>query len=181
MTLVIFTLMCFYASIKFVHLSTHHNPDVSAHSNTFFYDSSDKIDLYDFDTRVAFGVEGFLDGETKDDPAYVKYISRLWGKRDGVGYEKFIDHHVCSLDELALFENPSSESAAALDNFRKGKNRRLFCLDHDNLNNGELSLWGVTNDDNYQRWEFVLVPCNYIHKEFGDVGDKIHESCINDH
>lgn len=45
--------------------------------------------------RVAFGVEGFLDGETKDSPDYVKYLVRLTGKKDGVTYEHILDYHIC--------------------------------------------------------------------------------------
>ena len=32
----------------------------------------------------------------------------------------------------------------------------------------------------YQRLEFVVVPCNYIHYEFGEVGDSISDDCIAD-
>ena len=124
---------------------------------------------------MAFSIEGFLDGEIKDDPRYVKYLVRLWGKRDGVRYEHILDYHKCTPAELDLFGEPSRESIAPLNNFKAGDKRYLYCLDWDNLQDGELSVWGVTNDDNYQRWEFVLLPCNYVHAEFGETGDTVHE------
>ena len=35
------------------------------------------------------------------------------------------------------------------------------------------------DDNNYQRWEYILVPCNYLHKELGeDIGDTIDPQCI---
>ena len=49
------------------------------------------------------------------------------------------------------------------------------------METGEFSVWGVDNDENYQRWEFVLLPCNYVHKEFGDVGDTVHDECNSNH
>lgn len=117
--------------------------------------------------RFAFSVEGFQDGQVKDDPKYVKYLVRNWGKQNGTAYEKIFDHHKCTADELEMFSEPSRESAAPLEHYKKGEDKHLFCIDWDNLDGDEISVWGVENDDNYQRWEFVLLPCNYIHAEFG--------------
>ena len=55
----------------------------------------------------------------------------------------------------------------------------MFCVELGDLAEGELSIYGVENDDNYQRWEFVLLPCNYVHAELGQVGDIIHEKCAS--
>ena len=40
-----------------------------------------------------------------------------------------------------------------------------------------MQIFSVTNDDNYQRFEFVLLPCNYVHSEFEDRGDTVHPDC----
>ena len=32
----------------------------------------------------------------------------------------------------------------------------------------------------YQRFEYVLVPCNYVHAEIGPTDDKVAEECIAD-
>ena len=29
--------------------------------------------------------------------------------------------------------------------------------------------------------EFLIVPCNYVHTEFGDIGDTISAECIANH
>ena len=177
MTLIIGILMLFYTSIKFVHLMSRHNPSISSHKQLFYYDSSEVVNLKESGVRMAFSVEGFLDGEIKDDPRYVKYLVRLWGKKDGVKYERILDYHKCTPGELDLFGEPSRESIAPLQTFKFSEKRHLYCLDWENLDEDEVGVWGVTNDENYQRWEFVLVPCNYIHREFGDIGDSIHEEC----
>ena len=41
----------------------------------------------------------------RDDPRYVKWIIRFFGKDKGVPYEKVIDYHKCTKEELGSF-NP---------------------------------------------------------------------------
>ena len=43
---------------------------------------------------------------------------------------------------------------------------------------GDLAVWGLENDDNYQRWEFVLLPCNYMHAEITVTDDSIEDKCV---
>ena len=47
----------------------------------------------------------------------------------------------------------------------------------------KLAIWGGTSDsDSYQRFEFVVVPCNYVHAEYGPTGypylDTIPNNCV---
>ena len=61
-----------------------------------------------------------------------------------------------------------------------GSHRGLYCFNWDQIGD-ELSIWGgSSNDALYQRIEFGLVPCNYVHTQFGDSGDSIHPDCIAD-
>ena len=43
-----------------------------------------------------------------------------------------------------------------------------------------MNVGGEEAGDKYQRLDFAILPCNYIHKEFGDTGDSISEDCIAD-
>ena len=129
--------------------------------------------------RFAFGIEGFLDKELKNDPRYVKSFARMYGRKDGKNYEKFIDFHVCTDDDYALFSPPAPESESMLESMKTREGRGLYCMDWDALAD-DIEIWSVSEDDNYQRWEFVLLPCNYVHAEFGDVGDFVGEECIAD-
>ena len=56
--------------------------------------------------RLAFGIEGFLDKELKDDPRYVKNLVRFWGKKDGVEYEKLLPFHKCTEEDFEQFAPP---------------------------------------------------------------------------
>ena len=102
-TVAIFTLMMLYANIKFFHFLTRYNPNISSHLQTNYFSSEDRIDLKENNLRFAFIVEGYQDEKVKDDPAYVKYLVRMFGKRDGVRYEKLLDYHKCSKEELDNF------------------------------------------------------------------------------
>ena len=55
------------------------------------------------DLRFAFGIEGFIDGELKDSESYVKYLVRMWGKRDGVAYEQLLEYHRCNTEDFEKF------------------------------------------------------------------------------
>ena len=155
MTVWILMVMILYASIKFAHLLSRHNPNISSHKQQYYFDSSQVLDLKQEDLRFAFSVEGFLDGKVKDDPTYVKYLVRLFGKKDGEFYETILDYHVCSAEELDLFAEPSRDTASEnsraspLMKYIDNEDKHLFCLDWDHLEDGLISVWGVENDDNY--------------------------------
>lgn len=56
--------------------------------------------------------------------------------------------------------------------------RGLMCLD---WNDDEpLLIYGKERNDEYQRIEIVLVPCNYIHTHLGYTGDSIAPECVAD-
>ena len=120
MSVLIFALMTFYASVKFVHLISRHNPTISSHKQAFHFDSSEQVDLKESAIRFAFGVEGYLDGEMKDDPRYVKYLIRLLGSKDGIMYERIVSHHVCTADDFDAFGEPSPESVSKIEQYKTG-------------------------------------------------------------
>ena len=57
--------------------------------------------------QFAFGVEGYLDGELKEDPRYVKGIARIRGQRNGVKYEKLLKYHKCTDSDWDSFAPPA--------------------------------------------------------------------------
>ena len=54
--------------------------------------------------------------------------------------------------------------------------RGLFCLDWDKLR--DLEVYGSESEDEHQRLEFLMLPCNYQHKGYAE--DTIHPECISD-
>ena len=135
------------------------------------------MNLKDSGLRFAFAIEGYLDHELKNDTRFVKQIARIVTKLDGVTRERFIDYHRCTTKDLNEFAPPTSDSKALLKSFQTDDDRGLYCLDWDALGD-ELEIWGVNDDANYQRFEFLLLPCNYVHAEYGETDDSVSSDCI---
>ena len=56
---------------------------------------------------------------------------------------------------------------------KESPNRHLFCIDWEKFGS-EVAIWGTENDEiSYQRFEYLILPCNYVHAEFGDIGDSV--------
>ena len=53
----------------------------------------------------------------------------------------------------------------------------MFCLDWDSQ---DILIYGNERNDEYQRIELVLTPCNYLHTHLGYKDDKIHPECVAD-
>ena len=102
----------------------------------------------------------------------------MTGRKKGEKFEKLLGYHECSLHELERFPSPAPDSIGLMNHYRKDNNR-LYCLDHEDAN--EVEIWGNTNnEDAYARFEFVLVPCNYVHAEIEVTDDKVSDECIAD-
>ena len=108
-------------------------------------------------------------------------MSRLLYKRNGQRGEKIIPHHKCTKEELDDFAPPVADSVALFELYRQADSERhLFCLDWDRFGD-DLAIWGTENDEfSYQRFEYTLLPCNYIHAEYGDIGETMHPECTTD-
>ena len=54
----------------------------------------------------------------------------------------------------------------------------MFCID---WNAGDpIELTGDTHDDDYTRFEVLVVPCNYLHTVLGYQEDSVSPNCIPD-
>ena len=65
-----------------------------------------------------------------------------------------------------------------MQNLRGDPERGMLCID---WNDPEMPIIikGDEYNDDYQRFEAVLVPCNYVHTELGYEGDSIHPECVH--
>ena len=83
LSFVMFFFCMIYATLKLIQLLGRDNPNVTKFLENNVYDYRDKLDLNEAKFRIAFSVEGFHDRKVRDDPRYVKYLARLYGRRDG--------------------------------------------------------------------------------------------------
>ena len=63
-----------------------------------------------------------------------------------------------------------------LDEMIRNPVKDLLCLDEERLRG--IEIYGNENDNDHQRIEFILLPCNYLHKGYAE--DTIHPECIGD-
>ena len=128
--------------------------------------------------RVAFTVEGYHSREMKDDHRFVKYLVRIFGRHKGEEYERLLNFHKCTENDWKYFAPPSSTSKDSWEEIKINKKRGMFCIDFDE--GEDIKIYGNERNDEYQRVEIVLVPCNYLHTHLGHKGDSIHPDCVRD-
>ena len=83
------------------------NPLIAELKETNFYDFNTRINLNDIGYKMAFTVEGYLDGKIKDDPKYVKLLARMVYITDGEAHEKVLTLHKCTDKDWSSFDEPA--------------------------------------------------------------------------
>ena len=138
---------------KFTHMVTHENPNITG------YDIEDgmsetEVNLNKHNFRMAFTVESFLYPlQQKNDPRYVKYIVRMYGKRNGEYYQRILPYHKCTDEDFKDFYPVKKQSTNSLQAIRKDPERGMFCLD---WNDDPIALIGDSYDDDYTRLEILF-------------------------
>ena len=179
-SLIIFMIALSYGLLKMIHLLDKANPNVTVVSDKDVYDFNEILNFGEINFRIAWSIEGYHSREMKNDPKYVKYLVRKVGRKNGESFEKIMDYHICTEDDWAEFTPPSKGSADGFEQLKNDPKRGMFCLDDPDEGEEEDTIYGNENNDNFQRTEIVLLPCNYVHSYMGYKGDTIHPECIGD-
>ena len=146
-TVIIGVLVLIYASLKFTHLTTRYNPQMSS----YFSDLKDDevLDLAEeTDFMIAFSIEDFhKPRQLKNDPKYVKWIFRTYTLTDGVSSHRELSTHMCTEEDFAKFYPIKSHQASLLEEINNDPDRGFFCLDE--VNDEKLELYGLEVYANY--------------------------------
>ena len=103
----------------------------------------------------------------------------MFRRTKGKEYEQIISTHECTPSDFDKFPDPTSSSAGLFNEYKNGE-RKLMCIDWEKYA-ADLEVWGADHDiSSYQRFEWILVPCNYIHAEVVPTDDYVAEECIAD-
>ena len=94
-----FATVAMYAIIRFSVLTSRKNPNINKFELFNYYENIDSVDLQEIGFKFAFTVENYMTGERRDDPRYVKWIVRIFGKDDGTPYEKVLDTYKCTEED----------------------------------------------------------------------------------
>ena len=168
-----------YGMSKFIQMMSKHNPNISSWIEQGVVEHSVKMKFEDQPIRIAFGVEGYIDKQLKIDERYVKTFTRLLTHNNSVKTETIIPHRKCRPEDYDHFSPVIKSSQGLFEQYKTGQ-RDLLCLDWDQVGD-QLEIWGDESDEiSYQRFEFALLPCNYIHAEHGPTDDYITDGCITD-
>ena len=90
-----------------------------------------------------------------------------------------IPNRRCRKEDYDLFAPIIENEKAQLKQYRDG-DKDLLCLDWDQVG-GELEIFGNFDvETEYQTFEYLVVPCNYVHAELGPTNDTIPDGCIAD-
>ena len=153
-----------------------HNPFISEMTEKNIFDYTTRLNLNKVNFKMAFSVEGYLDKQVKDDQKYVKYIVRIFGKKDDVEYQQNIPFHKCTEDDWDQFLDPAMGMEDQILAVKTNPKRNMFCINEFE----NFVIYGNEKNTEYQRFEVVLVPCNYLNTQFGYTGDSINPECIAD-
>jgi len=85
-------------------------------------------------------------------------LLRISGKSNGEIKAKLIDFHRCTEEDLEEFATPTVDAAHTLKKILDDPKRGLYCLDWQKLGE-QLSIWGISQYDDYQFIDLTIAPC----------------------
>ena len=118
-----------YAILKFVELSEGSNPNMSENMVQDYYSPLDKFNIAESGFKMAFSIENYLERVNKDDSRYVKWIVRVFGKKDNEEYEKVLPFHKCTDEDFATFNPVAQRDQGRYDLVTSDPDRGLYCFD----------------------------------------------------
>ena len=98
--------MTLYGSNKALELYHKQNPVVNVLRKPDAIDLDDIINIGSSNFRFAFSLERFLPGELhdiKNDPDYVKWQVRHYGRKNGEYFQNMLSYHPCTTEEIGQF------------------------------------------------------------------------------
>ena len=129
-----------------MHLDSKNNPNIGSFTKEDAFDFDDVLDLHDHDFKIAFAVEGFRSKDLKINPKFVKWVFRIYGKKEGKEYEQILPYHRCTDEDYDSFFPIQKNSKAALQQIRDGEDRDFLCID---WSDADPRLYGHYKDADY--------------------------------
>ena len=124
---------------------------------------------------MAFSLEDYLTGETKNNPHYIKTFARLASAVDGEDVTYEVPFHQCTDDDYANFMPPNKAAINGLESRRNDPKRGLWCFDW-----SEIEFFGTERTKSNARLEILFLPCNHRLTHLGGKEDRIDPECVED-
>ena len=155
------------------------NPVIAKYDQEVDFTLADPLDIKQTNAKIAVSFQGYLEQDHKDDPRYVKWMVRLFGNQDYKRFERHVPFHICTDEDYDQFFPITPSQEGQMKRFREGGSAKMICIDWDD-EEVPFDNYGLYSDPNWQRLEYVMLPCNYVHKQAGDIGDFVAEECETD-
>ena len=118
-SMILVAVVVLYALVKFIHLESKHNPNVTTNVEDWQFNVDDPINLNQIGFRMAFAFEGYRKNDLKNDPRFVKWIFRLYGKKDNVEFERILPYHECTEEDYTEFYPVQKDQAQTLQRVKE--------------------------------------------------------------
>ena len=84
--------------------------------------------------------------------------------------------HKCTQEDYDGFHEIAESQNQLFQKIYNGQQDGFYCIDWpDDL---VLGNQGFTSP--ITQIDFIFTPCNYVHQELGDIGDKVTDECVSD-
>ena len=107
MTVITLITVTMFATTKTIQLVNGANPTVSSVAVPEAVDVNEIVNLGETNFRFAFTLESKL--KVRNDPKFLRWYVRSFGKRDGKSFEKIHPIHLCTDDDMREFYPVSPE------------------------------------------------------------------------
>ncbi len=84
--------------------------------------------------------------------------------------------HKCTDKDWNEFDEPARGMEDQVLAVKNDPDRGMYCLDQDQMEG--LEIYGDEKNKEHARLELFLLPCNYLHTDWGYTEDTIHPECI---
>ena len=176
-TICILIMTLAYTGTKAIELRERAHPIIVQNTRKGEIGADVTVKVNEIGFRMAFSLENYLTRDTVDDPRYIKWLVRMYGRNNGEWYEEILPYHKCTPEDYSEFSPLDNLSHKIFDAVNKNEKRDFYCLDEWPEN---MMLGGEQEADTYRRLEVIFTPCNYIHSHLGYQGDFVREDCIAD-
>ena len=102
-SMIIFVTLLLYGTIKTIQLIDKQNPSIAKYEQEVDFKQGDLFDFKSTNAKFAVSFQGFRDKNHKDDPRFVKWFVRLYGKKDGEYFEQHLPFHICTNEDYDGF------------------------------------------------------------------------------
>lgn len=86
-SMLIFVVVLAYSMLKMTLLLERSDPIIAKYTQDAFFSVDDPLDFRSMNNKIAFAFQSYMSKEFKDDPRYVKWFVRLYGRRNGEPFE----------------------------------------------------------------------------------------------